>query len=72
MNLYETRRYAQRVIDALHGYGWHTEGFALGNDLQRIGRQPLPKDWLIVFDSAERLADRLEANGLAAPIHPMR
>ena len=72
MNLYLIRSYTQQVIDHLHGVGWHTEGFALGNDLQGIGRQPLMKDAYIVFESAERLADSLKANGLPAPAHPMR
>lgn len=72
MNQYLTRQYTQQVIDALHLAGWHIEAFALRNDLLGIGYQPLPKDWLMVFDSAERLADQLEANGCSVPVHPMR
>lgn len=72
MNLHLIRSYTQQVINHLHGYGWHTEGFALGNDLHAIGYQPSMKDAYVVFESAERLADSLEANGLPAPAHPMR
>jgi hypothetical protein len=68
MNLNEVRVYTQGVIDALHGAGWHTEGFALGNDLQSIGYRPSPKDYLMVLEDAERMADRLLANGCPAPV----
>ncbi len=72
MNQYLTRNYTQQVIDALHLAGWDREAFELRNELLSIGYRPLPKDWLMVFDSAERLADQLLANGCAAPVHPMR
>jgi hypothetical protein len=68
MNLNEVRDYTARVIKALHLAGWHTEGFALGNDLNSIGYQPLPKDYLMVLDDAERLAEQLLANGCPAPV----
>lgn len=72
LTLNKTRDYTQRVIKALHIAGWHIEAHGLSNDLYSIGYQPLPKDWLMVFDSAERLAEQLEANGCAVPVHPMR
>lgn len=68
MTLTEVRLYTQRVIDALHTAGWHIEGFALGDQLHRIGYQPLPKDYLMVLEDAERLAESLLANGCAAPV----
>lgn len=68
MNLNEVRAYTQRVINALHLAGWHREGFQLGNNLYGIGYQPLPSQYLMVLDDAERLADQLLANGCAAPV----
>ena len=67
MNLNEVRAYTKQVIAALHAAGWHHEGFALGNDLIDIGDQPLPKDYLMVLDDAERMAEALLANDHAAP-----
>jgi hypothetical protein len=67
MKLHEVRDYTARVIKALHVAGWHREGFALGNDLYSIGDRPMPKDYLMVLEDAERLADQLLANGCAAP-----
>jgi hypothetical protein len=68
VNLNQVRDYTASVIKALHTAGWHTEGFALGNDLNSIGYQPLPTDYLMVLEDAERLADQLLANGCAAPV----
>jgi hypothetical protein len=68
MKLHEVRDYTQRVIKALHTAGWHTEGFALGNDLNSIGYRPMPKDCLMVLEDAERLADQLLANDHPAPV----
>lgn len=68
MNLNQVRTYTQQVIDALHAAGWHAEGFSLGNDLYDIGYQPLPSQYLMVLDDAERLAEQLLANDHAAPV----
>lgn len=68
MNLNQVRDYTKQVIAALHAAGWHTEGFALGNDLISIGYQPLPKDYLMVLEDAERMAEQLEANGFGVPL----
>ena len=67
LTLNKTRDYTQQVIRALHNAGWHIEAHGLSNDLYSISYQPLPAAWLAVFDSAERLAEQLEANGCAAP-----
>jgi hypothetical protein len=67
MNLNEVRAYTKEVIAALHAADWHAEGFALGNDLISIGYQPMPKDYLMVLDDAERMAEALLANDHAAP-----
>lgn len=66
-NLNQVRTYTKQVIAALHAAGWHAEGFALGDDLYRIGYQPLPSQYLMVLDDAERLAEQLLANDYAAP-----
>ncbi len=68
MKLHEVRDYTQRVIKALHTAGWHVEAHCLSNDLYTISYQPLPKDYLMVLEDAERLADQLLANGCAAPV----
>lgn len=68
MSLNEVRSYTKQVIAALHAAGWHSEGFALGDGLYRIGYQPLAKDYLMVLDDAERLAEQLLANDYAAPV----
>lgn len=67
-NLNKVRTYTKQVIAALHAAGWHTEGFALGNDLIGIGYQPLLSQYLMVLDDAERLAEQLLANDHAAPV----
>lgn len=68
MTLNEVRDYTQRVIKALHTAGWHIEAFSLSNDLYSIGYQPLPAQYLMVLDDAERLAEQLLANDLPAPV----
>jgi hypothetical protein len=68
MTLNEVRDYTQRVIKALHTAGWHIEAHGLSNDLYSIGYQPLPAQYLMVLDDAERLAEQLLANGCAAPV----
>ena len=67
MTLNQVRAYTKQVIAALHAAGWHPEGFALGNDLISIGYQPMPKDYLMVLEDAERMAESLLANDHAAP-----
>lgn len=67
MTLNEVRDYTQRVIRALHIAGWHIEAHGLSNDLYSIGYQPLPAQYLMVLDDAERLAEQLLANGCPAP-----
>jgi hypothetical protein len=67
LTLNKTRDYAQQVIRALHDAGWHIEAHGLSNDLYSISYQPPTTAWLAVFDSAERLAEQLEANDHAAP-----
>lgn len=64
----KTRDYTRRVIRALHDAGWHIEAHGLSNDLYSISYQPLLKDYLMVLDNAERLAEQLLANDHAAPV----
>lgn len=68
MNLNQVRDYTASVIKALHAAGWHQEGFALGNDLNSIGDRPMPKDYLMVLEDAERMAESLLANDHSAPV----
>ncbi len=68
MNLNQVRDYTRRVIRALHDAGWHVDAHGLSNDLYSISYQPLPKDYLMVLESAERLAGSLIANGCPAPV----
>jgi hypothetical protein len=68
MNLNQVRDYTANVIKALHAAGWHAEGFDLGNDLNSIGYQPMPKDYLMVLEDAERMAESLLANDHPAPV----
>jgi len=66
--LNQTRNYTQQVIRALHDAGWHIEAHGLSNDLYGISYQPLPSQYLMVLEDAERLAEQLLANGCAAPV----
>lgn len=68
MNLNQVRDYTRSVIRALHDAGWHIDAHGLSNDLYSISYQPLPKDYLMVLDSAERLAESLLANNFPAPV----
>jgi hypothetical protein len=59
MKLHEIRNRVQEVITALHDRGWHSEAFALSNDLYDIGHRPLMADALMVLEDAERLEEEL-------------
>jgi hypothetical protein len=68
MTLNQVRDYTRRVTRALHDAGWHIDANGLSDDLYSISYQPLPKDYLMVLDSAERLAESLLANNFPAPV----
>ena len=70
MTLNQVRAYTRLVIKALYMAGWSAEATNLSSDLYSISYRPLPKDYLMVLENAERLAARLLANGCPAPVLP--